>query len=262
MTTPAKYDKIGVGYNRTRQADPYLTERIYHLLQAIEGKHYLDVGCGTGNYTCALHKREVRLTGVDPSLQMLEKAREKSSSINWLEGSVENLPLEDNFFDGAIATLTLHHWQNLNAGFSEIKRVLKAQSPLVIFTSTPAQMQTYWLNHYFPGMMATSTKQMPSLEEVTHKLRENGLSVTTTEKYFVKDDLQDLFLQSGKNKPDLYFEPQVRSGISSFAALSNATEVELGLKLLANDIHTGNIRKIIKQYESDEGDYLFILAHT
>tara|TARA_B100000378_G_scaffold247155_1_gene219069 strand:+ start:423 stop:1205 length:783 start_codon:yes stop_codon:yes gene_type:complete len=259
---PAKYDSIGIGYNRTRQADPYLTDRLYALLDPVEKNHYLDVGCGTGNYTLALHQRSVQLTGVDPSEKMLQEARNNSNAIEWISGQVENLPFEDRTFDGAIATLTMHHWQDIEQGLKEICRVLKKDSRLVLFTSTPTQMKGYWLNHYFPVMMETSTRQMPALELVTSGLENNGFTIMEMERYFVKEDLKDLFLQSGKHNPMLYFTTEVRSGISSFAALSNREEVTKGLDRLAQDIETGHVKKVIEEYDSDEGDYLFIVAGT
>jgi hypothetical protein len=32
IMSDTRYDKIGLGYNTTRKADPYLTNRIYELL--------------------------------------------------------------------------------------------------------------------------------------------------------------------------------------------------------------------------------------
>ena len=69
-----------------------------------------------------------------------------------------------------------------------------------------------------------------------------------------------MFLYIGKNKPDLYFKPEVRSGISSFSLLSNKKEVEAGLIKLKNDVVSGAIKEVMKQYENEEGDYLFISA--
>ena len=69
------YETIGEGYNATRQADPFLTERFFHLLQALNNGLYLDIGCGTGNYTIALAGRGLNFYGVDPSEKMLAEAR-------------------------------------------------------------------------------------------------------------------------------------------------------------------------------------------
>ena len=136
-----------------------------------DGQSFLDIGCGTGNYTIALNEMGVEFTGIDPSEEMLKTAKSKSEKINWLKGHVEKIPFSNQTFDGAIATLTIHHWPDLKKGFGEIFRVLKPDANLVIFTSTPEQMKGYWLNHFFPKMLADSMLQMPDFELVKHHLK-------------------------------------------------------------------------------------------
>lgn len=79
-------------------------------------------------------------------------------------GACRKYPLKKASIGGALATLTTHHWSSLDVGFSELFRVLKRGSKLVIFTSPPAQMQTYWLNNYFPKALRLSMVQMPDFE--------------------------------------------------------------------------------------------------
>ena len=79
-----KYDEIGTGYNSTRQADPYLTGRLFSLLQPQSDKLYLDIGCGTGNYTCVLADKGLNFIGVEPSEKMLSEAKSKNQKINGL----------------------------------------------------------------------------------------------------------------------------------------------------------------------------------
>ena len=69
-----EYAKIGGHYNRTRKADKFLIERIYHHLAPMDGGRYLDIGCGTGNYTIALSEKGLNFIGVDPSREMLRQA--------------------------------------------------------------------------------------------------------------------------------------------------------------------------------------------
>ncbi|MDT0559212.1 class I SAM-dependent methyltransferase [Ichthyenterobacterium sp. W332] len=256
----AKYNTIGNNYNITRRADPYLTKTLYQLLNPKPKKLYLDIGCGTGNYTNALYTKGVSFIGVDPSSKMLNEAKIKHPNIYFRIGTSEVIPLDSNSIDGCIATLTLHHWNSLKLGFSELFRVLKPNSNLVVFTSTPQQMEGYWLNHYFPKMLKDSMKQMPTFEIVREALIDSGLTNIEIKDYSIKPDLQDLFLYSGKHNPELYFNESVRQGISSFSSLANKKEVEDGLLTLRRDIDSGKIGRIINHYKNDNGDYLFIKA--
>jgi ubiquinone/menaquinone biosynthesis C-methylase UbiE len=254
------YDNIGLGYNSTRQADPFIAEKLFQFLAPPNGRLYIDIGCGTGNYTIALANKGLNFYGIEPSAKMLGIARLKHDKINWLLARAEEIPLNDNLFEGAIATLTIHHWSDVKKALKEIHRILKTDGKFVLFTATPEQMKGYWLNHYFPRMLNDSILQMPSFDTVNDALAQAGFVVTRTEKYFIQDDLQDHFLYVGKNRPGLYFEESIRKGISSFSALANAEEVQKGLSELDNDIKRDRFKTIKQKYDNDLGDYLFIVA--
>ncbi|MGE3803001.1 MAG: class I SAM-dependent methyltransferase [Candidatus Kapaibacterium sp.] len=258
----ALYNTIGIGYDDTRKADPYIVERFLNLLQPELGKRYLDIGCGTGNYTSALQRGGYDFIGVDPSAAMLEAAGQKNPDVDWRIGSAEATGLDAESVDGIVASLTLHHWSDLEAGFREMYRVLKRGGTMVIFSTTPEQTGGYWLHHYFPKMMEDSVQQLPSFERVEAGLLSVGFTSIETEKYFVQPDLKDMFLYSGKHNPELYFRPDVRSGISSFAAFSNREEVERGLGRLREDIESGKVQEVVDRWENDLGDYLFITARS
>ncbi|MFK7907932.1 MAG: class I SAM-dependent methyltransferase [Chitinophagales bacterium] len=256
-----KYNKIGHNYNQTRKPDPQLTENLYQHLQPQTSGVYLDIGCGTGNYTIALHQQKnVQFIGVEPSTKMLEIAKSKCNTIDWRYGTAEKIPLEDASVAGIMGTLTVHHWQDMGKAFAELYRVLKPKGKLVIFTSTPEQMKGYWLNHYFPMMLEKSMQPMPAFEVFEKHLTENGFQNIRTDKYFIQADLQDLFLYSGKFDPNLYLQPHVRKGISSFADLANQAEVEKGLAVLQADILSGDWQKLKEKYENEEGDYLYVIT--
>jgi len=255
-----KYDKIGGSYNSTRKADPFLVKKLLAHLQPIQDGIYLEIGCGTGNYTHELEKKGLRLIGIDPSKKMLEIARLHPGKIDWKIGHAEHIDLPDNSIDGAIAFLTIHHWTDLKRGFSELGRVLTAWGRIVIFTSTPKQMEGYWLNHYFPKMLEKSIVQMPRFERLKTAMNQGGFQVVGTDPYFVKTDLEDKFLYCGKHNPDLYFDEQIRRGISSFSSLSNGQEVKQGLSRLRADITEGRIDEIMESYKHHLGDYLFVIG--
>lgn len=255
-----KYDKIGTNYNLTRKADKYLTQQLIHHLHPIQNGKYLDIGCGTGNYTIELQKNGFDFIGIDPSELMLQKAKLKNQEIDWKIGSAENIGLPENFVDGVIGTLTIHHWHDLKIAFSELHKILKPNGRIVIFTSTPQQMKGYWLNHYFPKMLLDSMKQMPTLKRIKTAMKDSNLEFLQKHKYFIKPDLEDQFLYCGKQNPELYFDEQIRQGISSFSLLSNQKEVENGLAELRKDIDSGKVRDIISSFENDFGDYLYVVG--
>jgi len=166
----AIYDKIGEGYDTTRKVDPEILSTLSKLLDIEAGKNYLDIACGTGNYTNRISRFGGNWFACDGSEKMLSEARLKSSDIKWEKSEVSDLGYDSDFFDGAICSLAIHHFSDLTRPFCAISRVLKAGSNFVILTSTPAQMQSYWLNRYFPVMMEKSCEQMPSLEVVESAL--------------------------------------------------------------------------------------------
>ena len=253
-----EYDRIGISYNETRKADPYISERLIQLLDPEKDKLYLDIGCGTGNYTCEFLSRGYNFYGVDPSHKMLDVAKEKFNEPVWFNGSSEKIPFENEQFYGGIATLTIHHWKDLKISFKEVNRVLRKNSRLVIFTSLPEQMEGYWLNHYFPEMMSESTKQMPSFEKVNEVCTNANFNLISTEKYFVLENLMDNFLYTGKDRPEIYFDEMIRNGISSFSSIAKPGEVPEGLKKLRADLDDGNFIQIKKEYVNDLGDYIFL----
>ena len=79
----ADYDKIGRMYDSTRRADPHIASRLHSLLRATPDGHYLDLACGSGNYTTALSAMHGGFCGIDRSRTMLRRACNKSRRIRW-----------------------------------------------------------------------------------------------------------------------------------------------------------------------------------
>ncbi|TMW71043.1 class I SAM-dependent methyltransferase [Alteribacter natronophilus] len=255
----ALYDRIGKTYDTTRKADPEITRRLRSQLHVKDGAKVLDVACGTGNYTVALEKSGLDITGCDISDEMLEKARDKSHSITWDEANAGNLPYEDGQFEGAVCTLAIHHMQTLLPAFKEVFRVMRS-GRFVIFTSAPEQMDRYWLKEYFPKAVDESASQMPMPKEVNRTLMQAGFRIVGHESFLVQPDLQDFFLYSGKFDPSMYLDPDVRAGISTFSSLASEEEVTEGCRRLQADIESGQIEEVRSRYRSSRGDYLFIVA--
>ena len=255
-----KYDRIGAHYNHTRRADPYLASQLIWHVDSARGGVFLDIGCGTGNYTHALAKSGMQMIGIDPSSEMLRKANSGINGLQLVRGKAEALPFAERSFSGSIATLTTHHWEDLSTAFHEVHRVTEAGGKFVIFTSTPEQMKGYWLNEYFPAMLARSMLQMSRFEELQGTLGSAGFTDIASEKYFVRKDLEDSFLYSRKHDPESYLDDRFRKGISSFSDLVDEGELSSGLDSLRKDIDSGRIEKVAAKYENTKGDYLFVIS--
>ncbi len=254
-----KYDRIGDTYDTTRAPDPEVRDALARLIDLQPSYQYLDVGCGTGNYTAALNKLGGSWTGLEPSSRMLGAARPKDNNITWVQGGAETLPFESDTFDGAICTLAIHHFTNHSAAFREFDRVLRPGGRLVIFTATPDQVRAFWLARYFPEMIERDVQQLPSLDQIKSYLEPTGLRVVGVEPFFVSNETADFFFFSGKFRPSMYLSETVRSGISSFKTLISSDELKRGLATLERDIESGSIDQIIADSLTDLGDYCFVV---
>lgn len=255
----APYDRLAPGYDSTRRADPYLAARCIELLQIEPAGLYLDLACGTGNYTAALAAAGARICGVDRSAAMVARAQPKSGTVRWCVALAGALPFRNGLFAGALCTLAIHHFASLEPAFREVFRAL-GRGRFVIFTAAREQMRGYWLNEYFPEAMGNAIAQMPEVEAVVGELRSCGFGGIHAEPYAVRPGLRDFFLYAGKERPALYLDPQVRAGISYFSMLASPAEVAQGCRRLAADIESGRIEQVRAAYRHDRGDYLFVVA--
>lgn len=256
----AIYNQIGNGYDTTRCADTEILGAMERLLSVREDGLYIDIGCGTGNYTVELARLGGEWHAFDQSELMIAQAKAKSSLVQWGIFDVEQTSYSSNAFHAALSSLAIHHFADLGRAFAEVARLLQPSGKFVIFTSLPEQMNRYWLNHYFPNMLARSVEQMPLLDKIQCALHAAKLRLVDVERFSVSPTIMDLFLYSGKHRPEMYLSESVRCGISSFRNFCSDTELQSGLLKLKSDIETGTVKSIIDRYENDLGDYCFIVA--
>lgn len=109
---------------------PYLRRTMTETLAiSSNGAHVLDVGCGGGLLAEEFAKLGCRVTGVDPSEPSLrtaaEHARSSGLSIDYVPGSGEHLPFENEAFDVVYCCDVLEHVDDLQKTIGEIARVIK-----------------------------------------------------------------------------------------------------------------------------------------
>jgi SAM-dependent methyltransferase len=215
----AKYDVIGLNYAELRRPDPRIAVAIQEALG--QGETVLNVGAGTGSYEPA----DRLVTAVEPSLAMIRKR--SSSAARAIQASAEHLPFDDDTFDAAMAILTVHHWRDKEAGLREIRRVTRGR--IVLLTFDPSHRP--WLTDYLPELARLDEEQMPAISDYEQWL--GSVQVTPV---MVPHDCSDGFLYAYWRRPTAYLDPGIRSGSSSFWAI---TSVEAGLEKLKQDLESG-----------------------
>ncbi len=109
-------------------------------LKIHSGEQILDLGCGKGSETiqaAVLASPEGNATGLDITQSMVESARRNAnergiSNVRFLHGDIENLPFNDDSFNGVMSNCAINHAQNKNKVYCEIYRVLKEEGRFVI----------------------------------------------------------------------------------------------------------------------------------
>jgi demethylmenaquinone methyltransferase/2-methoxy-6-polyprenyl-1,4-benzoquinol methylase len=100
------------------------------------GDRVLDAACGTGDLALAALKIGGEVTGLDFSERMLERARRKSDSIEWICGDVLALPFADGVFDAATIGFGIRNVADLDAGLRELARVVRPGGRLAVLEIT------------------------------------------------------------------------------------------------------------------------------
>ena len=173
----------------------------------------------------------------------------------WVTGSAEALPVADGSFDGAIGTLTTHHWTDLEQGSASAAGAA-AGSPFVLFLATPEQTGRYWLSHYFPDAIARSCEVLPSVPTTRSALERAGFRIAAEEPYSIRPTLQDLFLYSAKEEPQRYLDEGVPQGHLHLRRLTGSDELNTGLQRLRADIDSGGWQKVRDRHRHEDGDPL------
>lgn len=158
------------------------------------GDRVLDAACGTGDLAIAgLKAGAGTVTGLDFSAKMLERARAKNASIEWLQGDMLALPFADETFDAATVGFGVRNVENLELGLRELRRVLRPGGRLAILEITQPRgalrpFYSLWFDRIVPLLgkvlpggdaytyLPASVKRFPTAERLADMLREAGFT--------------------------------------------------------------------------------------
>jgi demethylmenaquinone methyltransferase/2-methoxy-6-polyprenyl-1,4-benzoquinol methylase len=160
----------------------------------------LDLCCGTGDMTFALHRRmkgaNSALFGADFSHAMLVRAAEKSDTrnIRWIEADALNLPFTTDNFQLVTAAFGFRNLANYDRGLAEIYRVLGPGGEVGILDfgepkGLLGKLYRVYFRRVLPAIgtlisgvsgpysyLPASVLRFPSPEEMLQRMREAGFT--------------------------------------------------------------------------------------
>jgi len=135
------------------------------LLKPYNPQRLLDVATGTGDFAVELMKLGPdEIKGIDISAGMLEVGRQKmvkrklDNVIDLQLGDAENLPFEDETFDGITVAFGVRNFENLVAGLTDMKRVLRTGYPVAVLefskprTFPMKQLYNFYFKYILPNI--------------------------------------------------------------------------------------------------------------
>lgn len=113
------------------------------IAQELGGKSILDIGCGTGSFSCLLSEHGFDVTGLEPAKASLNAARYKpfSNRVNWINGdmsTISEVSVDLAFMTGNVAQVFLTDALWLET-LNRIRKVLNEKGHFVFEVRDPSQ---------------------------------------------------------------------------------------------------------------------------
>jgi len=179
------YDKteIPTTYDKARALAPE-TRRLWQDLLSVhvdraEVSLIIDLGCGTGRFSelLATHFR-VQVTGIDPSLKMLDQARRKPAigNVVYCQGLAEAVPFRDGCADLVFMSMVYHHLGNPAAATRECHRVLRDGGYVCIRNGT---RESDFPHRHFFALQPLIDTELPARAEIAATFESAGFARVT-----------------------------------------------------------------------------------
>jgi demethylmenaquinone methyltransferase / 2-methoxy-6-polyprenyl-1,4-benzoquinol methylase len=162
----AMFDRISPVYDPMNRLMTAGLDRRWRRMAAravvTPGDRVLDACCGTGDLALEAERAGGRVTGLDFSARMLERARRKSAGVEWVRGDLLALPFADGSFDAATVGFGIRNVADLDAGLRELARVLRPGGRLGCLEITrPRGALRPFFSLWFDGLVPLAGKLLP-----------------------------------------------------------------------------------------------------
>jgi SAM-dependent methyltransferase len=212
------YEQHGRTYAVNRRPDPRIEARIHAALG--DARTVLNVGAGSGSY----EPSDRWVLAVEPSAMM--RAQRPPGAAPAIDARAEALPFDDEAFDAAMASVTIHHWVSPEAGLAELRRV--ARGPVVVFTFD-LDFLPDWQQEFLREGLEIERPRFPAIDNVTRALGGR----TRVERIPTPADCADGFFEAFWNRPEALLDPGIRASQSMWALLDPGVEEQMVSRLAA-----------------------------
>jgi SAM-dependent methyltransferase len=224
------YEHGGAGYALRRRTDPSIAALIRGALGSAQT--VINVGAGAGSY----EPEDLEVTAVEPSATM--RSQRPAHLATAQNAVAEALPFDDDSFDAAMATITIHQWSDADQGLREMRRV--SRGPVVILTFDGDALDEFWLASFASEMIEAERRRYPTIDHVLEVL--GGKSTVTIVP--IPHDCLDGFTEAFYGRPEALLDPAVRRSQSAWSFVSE-------------DVEATSIEKLRSSLESGEWDRRF-----
>lgn len=121
-----------------------MIESMMNFAGNVNGKRVLDIGTGTGKVLIEFKNRypDGEYYGIDISEEMLSHI-DKELNFNLNSCKMEDLNVfDDDYFDVVTARMCIHHSQDIDKAFKEVRRILKPGGMFIICEGTPPNRES------------------------------------------------------------------------------------------------------------------------
>jgi demethylmenaquinone methyltransferase / 2-methoxy-6-polyprenyl-1,4-benzoquinol methylase len=163
-------------------------------LKASQPQILLDVATGTADVALMAHKllKPKQIVGIDISTEMLKIGVEKvkkaglEGQITLETGDAEAIKFTDNTFDAVTVAYGVRNFQDLEKGMTELLRVLKPNSKLVVLEfSKPKKKLPHRLYNLYMGIVAPKMVSVLSKNKKAYEYLNSSVNAFPEREHFV-----------------------------------------------------------------------------